>query len=381
MRIGIFTNYFPPSVGGLENSVLSLCDGLKKAGHEVFIFAPKYSSLGKEEKNIFRCRSLRFKYKGYQYAVTVPFLFGMDSVVKNLHLDIIHSQQPFLLGDEALKFSKTLSIPLVFTYHTKYEDYLHYIPFISKLIPKTYIVNKAIAYLNQCDGVIAPSSFIKKFILSHGARSSISVIPSGINIEKFSKDDDGRKRIREKYRIGNDKVVLITASRIAEEKNVKFLINSFSKIFKNNKNVKFFIVGDGPLKKTLEQISKEFGFEKNIIFTGWISQEKIVTYYQASDIFVFASLTETQGLVVAEAIVSGLPVVAIKASGTEDAVTNGENGFLVEDSIDDFSEKALKIINNVELRKKMAVQAKISSKKFSQELWIKKIISLYESLL
>ncbi len=381
MRIGIFTNYFSPSVGGIENSVISLCDGLKKAGHEFFVFAPGYPGLAKEEKNIFRYRSLCFSYGGYLNAITVPFMSQMDSVVKKLRMDIIHSQQPFLLGNDALRFSKILGKPLVFTYHTKYEDYMHYIPFFSKIVPKSYIINKVIGYVNQCDAVIAPSSFIKKFILKYGIKPPVEVIPTGIDLEKFSKGTGKRNEIRKKYKIGKDATVLVTASRLAKEKNLKFLIKFFAKIFKNNKNLKFFILGDGVLKKELEQISKKLGLDKNIIFTGWIPQEEIAAYYKASDIFIFASLTETQGLATAEAIASGLPVVALSASGVEDVVIDGENGFLVENSIDNFSRKALKIINNAELRKKMAAQAKVSSKNFSQELWIKKIVSLYESLI
>lgn len=381
MRIGIFTNYFSPSVGGLENSVMSLCAGLKKSGHEVFVFAPKYSASTPEEKNVFRCPSIRFKYGGYLYAVTLPFFSSMDALVKDLHLDVIHSQQPFLLGEEALRFSKKFGIPIVFTYHTKYEDNLHYIPIVSRLVPKDWIINKAVAYLNKCDHVISPSTSIKKFVLSRGAKAPISVIPSGINMEKFGKDGENRKKIREKYRIANDEIVLFTACRLAREKNIEFLVNAFSGIVKNNKKVKYLIVGDGPAKKYLEEMVKKLGLEKSIIFVGWVSGEHIAGYYKAGDIFVYASLTETQGLVVAEAVVAGLPVVAVNASGTEDAVVDGETGFLTENLIDDFSEKALAVINNAELRSKMAAQAKTSSEKFSEELWIKNIVGLYESLI
>lgn len=381
MRIGIFTNYFPPSVGGLENAVVSLCNGLKKAGHEVFVFAPRYSASEKDEKNIFRYPSLRFKYGGYQYAVTMSFLTDMGPRIKNLHLDIIHSQQPFLLGDEALKFSKALGMPLVFTYHTKYEDNLHYIPVISKLISKNWIINNAIKYINQCDHMIAPSSYIKNFVLNRGAKTPISVIPSGIDIGRFGKDDNGRKIIRERYGIGSDETALVTICRLAEEKNIKFLIRSFSEIHKKRKDLKFMVVGDGPLRKALEKMSKELGLEKNIIFIGWIPGEKIAPYYRAGDIFVYASLTETQGLVAAEAVAAGLPVVVVRASGTEDAIVDGETGFLTENSMDDFSGKVLRLVDDAELRKKMAVRAKISSAKFSEELWIRNIESLYRSLI
>ena len=381
MKIGMFINYYTPSKGGMETSVINLCKGLKNAGHEPFIFAPKYPNYKDEEKNIFRYKSIRFNYGGYFYVIPVPFFSNFRQVVKNLNLDIIHSHQPYSLGAEALKFSKELNIPLVFTYHIRYEDYSHYVPLIPESVSKKYIRKMAVNYSNKCDAVIAPSTAIKKILKEREVEVPIKVIPSGINIKNFKKDAGKRDEIRNKYKVKNNDILLITASRIVEEKNIKFLFKAFNEIRKKKNNIKFLVVGDGAIKKELEEMSRNLNLEKDIIFTGLVSRDEIVGLYQASDLFVFASLTETQGLVAVEAMAAGLPVVAIKASGIEDMVDDGEDGILTDSSINEFSNSVLKIVNNEDLRKRLSAQAKINSEKFSIEPWIKKMTGLYEELI
>ena len=382
MKIGMFINYYTPSKGGMETSVINLSKGLEKAGHEVFIFAPEYPNYKDEQKNIFRYKSIRFNYGGYFYVIPVPFFSReIKDTVKNLKLDIIHSHQPYSLGSEALKFSKKLNIPIVFTYHIKYEDYSHYVPFIPENISKKYIRKITTKYSNQCDNIIAPSTAIKKLLIKHEIKVPISIIPSGINIDKFEKDTGRRDEIRKKYQVKPDDTMLITACRLTKEKNLGFLVKSFVKIRQERNNVKFLIVGDGAVKKDLEKMAEELGVKGNIIFAGLVDRSEIVGLYQASDIFVFASKTETQGLVAVEAMAAGNPVVAIKASGIEDIIRNSEDGFLTFESEDEFSESVLKIVDDKNLREKMSARAKINSKRFSIEPWAEKVVELYESLM
>ncbi|MCK5085125.1 glycosyltransferase family 4 protein [Candidatus Parcubacteria bacterium] len=380
MKIGMFINYYTPSKGGMETSVINLSKGLEKAGHEVFIFAPEYPNYKDKERNIFRYKSIRFNYGGYFYVIPVPFGSKMKEIVKELKLDILHSHQPYSLGSEAMKFSKELDIPLVFTYHIKYEDYSHYIPLVPNSISKKYIRKVTVGYSNKCDAVISPSTAIKKLLEDHGIKAPVKIIPSGINIDNFANDTGKKKKIREKYQIKQDEIVLITACRLTKEKNLEFLVNSFAKIAQKEKNVKFMIVGDGAVKKDLEKIAEEFGIKDRIIFTGLVDRTSIVSLYQASDIFVFASLTETQGLVAVEAMAAGNPVVAVRASGIEDIVKDGEDGSLTSVSEEEFSKSVLKIIRDNDLRLKMSANAKTNSRKFEIAPWVDKVVELYKSL-
>ncbi len=381
MKIGMFINYYTPSKGGMETSVINLSKGLEKAGHKVFIFAPEYPNYKDENKNIFRYKSFRFNYGGYFYVIPLPFLSRAEEFIEKLNLDIIHSHQPYSLGSEALKFSKKLNIPLVFTYHIKYEDYAHYVPLIPKSISKKYIRKITTNYSNRCDNIIAPSTAIKKMLVDREIKSPINIIPSGINIDNFKKDVGQKDEIRKKYNIKSDDILLITACRLTEEKNLEFLVRSFAKIKQRYNDVKFMIVGDGAVRKDLEKKAEELGIKNSIVMTGLVDRTEIVGLYQASDIFVFASKTETQGLVAVEAMAAGNPVVAIKASGIEDMVRNNEDGFLTSESEEEFSESVLKIINDKNLREQMSAQAKINSERFSISPWIEKIIELYNGLI
>ena len=381
MKIGFFTNYFIPSIGGIETSVANLCKGLKRAGHETFVFSPQYPNWKDKEENIFRYKSVHFNYGGYLYVIPIPFFSKMHLMIKRLNLDIIHSHQPYSLGDEALYFSKKLNIPLVFTHHINYVEYFHYIPFIPKSISQKYIIRKTSTYSNKCDVVIVPSISIKELLLDHEVKAPIEIIPSGINIKKFSKCKGKKDDIREKYGINPEDVVIITASRITKEKNIPFLIKSFLLIKKSCENSKFIIVGDGAAKKNLKKLTHKLDVYKDVFFTGLIKKEEIISLFQASDVFIFSSLTETQGIVVIEAMTSGLPVVAIKSNGIEDIIQNGENGILTENSVDEFSKSVIGIINDKDIRDKLSNQAQVYSKKFSIELWVEKTIKLYKNLI
>ncbi|MCK5475632.1 MAG: glycosyltransferase [Candidatus Pacebacteria bacterium] len=381
MRIGMFINYYTPSKGGMETSVINLSKGLEEKGHEVFIFAPKYPNYKDKEKNIFRYKSIRFNYGGYFYVIPVPFGSEMKETVKELKLDVLHSHQPYSLGSEAMKFSKELDIPLVFTYHIKYEDYSHYIPLIPDSISKKYIRKVTVGYSNKCDVVISPSTAIKKLLEDHGIKTLIKIIPSGINIDNFANDTGKREEIREKYQIKQDEIVLITACRLTKEKNLKFLVNSFARIAQKENNVKFMIVGDGAVKKGLEKMAEEFGIKDRVIFTGLVDRTSIVDLYQASDIFIFASKTETQGLVAVEAMAAGNPVVAVRASGIEDIVKDKEDGFLTSESGKEFARNVLKIVRDDDLRSKMSANAKANSRKFEISPWTKRVVELYGNLL
>lgn len=380
MRVGMFINYYTPSKGGMETSVINLSNGLKDAGHEVFIFAPNYPGWVETEKNVFRYKSFSFTYDDYLYVIPVPPLSKMEDVVRSLHLDVIHSHQPFSLGWEATKFAKKLEIPIVLTYHIKYEEYSHYVFLIPKKISQKiirWIVNRN---CKKCDAIIAPSNAIKKLLFDEGIKKSVHIIPSGINIDQFAKDTGKRQDIRSKYDVKDNEVLLITASRVVPEKNIDFLVRSFAAIRKARKDAKLMIVGEGSFRDELDALVKELKLEDCVIFTGLLDKEGMIAHYQASDIFVFASLTETQGLVAVEAMAAGLPVVAVKASGIEDMIKSGQDGILTDNTEENFAANAIKLIEDGELRRRMSASARLNADEFSIAPWVNKAVSLYKDL-
>ncbi len=373
MRIGIFTNNYLPIISGVTESIESFRKELETRGHEIFIFVPNFPGYKDENPNVFRYPSINYKYKT-PFPIAITFGGGVLKKVKELKLDIIHSQHPFNVGQSALKIAKKLNLPIIFTNHCRYDIYTHFIPLIPQNLLKWYVKTTAVNYANQCDTVISPTQSIKEMLIEWGMRTRIEIIPTGTDIEKFKNANSGN--IREELKIGKDKILLMTISRLAEEKNVDFLIRSFAGM-KNN-NLHFMIVGGGHYKESLEKLAKELKVWNKITFTGAIPHSDIPKYFKASDIFVYASLSETQGIMITEAMASGLPVVAVKAPGAMDLIDSGVDGILSPEIEEAFITRVETLINNLKKRKQIAEQAVKSAENVSVKNCVDKLEAVYK---
>lgn len=376
MNIGFFTNTYLPAINGVTIAIEDYRKQLEKQGHHVFIFAAEHLGWKDENPNVFRFKSIDFNYKE-SYPLPIVYSPRIGKVVKKLNLDIIHAHQFFLSGQIAWYHAKKLNLPLVFTYHTRYDLYTHYTP-LPKELAKSLVQSLSTFYANSCDAVIAPTESIKDLLLGYKVKKPIFVISSGVDINKFQNIND-KEKIRKKYNIDQGKILLLTVSRLGQEKNISFLLKAFQKINETRKDICFMVVGDGPEKENLVKESKELGLTEKIIFTGRIANRKISLYYTASDIFLFSSLSETQGVIFVEAMASGIPTVAIKANGVKDIITDEETGFLTSGNVDDFSQAVLKLIDNKNLRKKMSRKAKEEAQNFSIERSTEKLLSFYQT--
>ena len=375
MRIGFFTNTYLPATGGIITVLENYEKEMEKRGHDVFIFAAGHRDYQDKDPRVFRFRSIDLHYK-VSYPLPIISSRRISKIIKELKLDIIHSQHFFICGQIAWYYAQKFNIPLVFTQHTRYDFYTHYVPYLPKEISIPLAEILCVFYADTSDVVIAPTQDIKESLLKYKVKKPIFVIPSGIYLEKFSEMNN--QAIRRKYNISENKLLLLTVSRLNPEKNISFLLKSFRKIILKYPNTYFMIVGDGPSRKELELQATKLGIRKKIIFTGNIHQDKIPFYYNTADIFLFSSFTETQGIVIAEAMAASLPVVAIEANGVKDVIINKENGFLTSDNIDDFSQTVIKLIDNPDLRKNISKKARKTAKKFSIEHTTQKILNLYE---
>jgi len=378
MRIGIFTNIYLPVISGVVTIIENYRKELERQGNEVFIFAAENPGYKDENPRVFRFKSIDLNYK-ISYPLPIIFSSRISRIIKKINLDIAHTQHFFVCGQIAWYYAKKFNIPLVFTQHTRYEYYTQYIPYLPKEIGKPLALSLRAFYANSCDAVIAPTEDIKNSLLKYKVKTPIVVLPSGIDLNKFSKANG--QAIRRKYNIEEDKIVLLTVSRLAPEKNISFLLKSFKKINLKNPDVYFIIVGDGPSKKELEAESKKLGLKDKLIFTGEVDWQEIPPFYRAANLFLFSSFSEVQPTVITEAMAAGLPIVAIKASGIKDAVIDGENGILTPNGIEEFSKKVLKLIDNNELRKKISEKAEKMAKNFSAENAAKKLFNLYQKLI
>ncbi len=379
MFVAFFTNNYKPFIGGVPIAVENLAKTLRRRGHRVLIFAPDYDGLEDDEPDVFRVMSIK-NFNDTPFSLPLPLTlrpaYDLDALSE---VDIVHVHHPFLLGMSGLQLARTYDVPVVFTYHTQYEKYIHYLPFPEKWTAEV-AVRLATRFSNSCDAVIAPSSDIQRILTERGVQVPIHVIPTGVDLQKF-RGGNGLF-LRKKLNIDSSAPILLTVSRIAKEKNVGFLIEVFTKIAEVEPRAHIVLVGEGDARAELESQAHKLPCRERVHFLGALSGKDLVSAYKSADVFVFASTTETQGMVVLEAMACGLPVVAVAGPGIRDFVTNGLNGYLVEDGrSDDFAKQVLSILSDPECRRQFSDEAKRTARRWSLAETTKKVERLYRGLI
>ena len=339
MKIAMMTNNYKPFIAGVPVSIERLSEGLRANGHEVVVFAPDYKEQI-EEEDVVRYRAL---IKGIANGFSVPDSFDskIEKKFKEGNFDVIHVHHPLMIGWTALYLSKKYDVPLVFTYHTRYEQYLHYIKasFLQNFVP-TYVNY----FARRCDIIFAPTPSMQDYLEGIGAQTRLAVLPTGLGKESFETDDAEVLKLRKKL-LGDRKYFFCCVARLAKEKNIEFLLRAMAR----RKNIhaadfRLAIVGEGPYHDELCKLTKELDIEEEIVFVGKVENSEVKNYCRAADLFLFASLSETQGIVLLEAMAAGTPVLAVKASGVQDVVVNGKNGYMTYMSEIEYSNKLEEIL-------------------------------------
>lgn len=322
MRIGIFTDSYFPQVSGVATSIQTLKEELEAHGHEVVIFTTTDPKADKYEPGIVRFASIPFfSFKDRRVAFR-----GMLTALKKskeLHLDLVHTHTEFSLGLTGKYVARQLGIPCVHTYHTMYEDYLHYVA-KGKVLRPSHVKLVSKYFCNQTAGVIAPSEKAKNKLLFYGVKQDIRVIPTGVNLEKLR--SSSTRNIREELAIQEDELVLLSLSRLAHEKNIEAILKAFPTVLGEYPTAKLIVVGDGPIRSELEQLSLALNIAPSVRFTGEVHVDEVNAYYQASDLYVNASTSESQGLTYIEAIAAGTNIVAKSSPYTDMLIYSGKLG-------------------------------------------------------
>ncbi len=383
MRIGIFTDTYPPYINGVSTSIKMLENALRKKGHKVFIVTVNPEEMSYQFEDNGRIIRIPGIPTGiYDYRLTTFYPIRAVNKIKEWNLDIIHTHTEFGIGTFARVIGKQFDIPVVHTYHTMYEDYVHY-------ITKGYFDHtskKIVEYLTKfyCDKTIEELIVPTKktydlFKEKYKYDRNVHIIPTGIEIERFYKEklnNDKINKLREELKIKEDDIVVIFVGRIASEKSVDFLINNHSEILKRNSNTKLLIVGDGPDLENYKNLAKKNKIEDSVIFVGKVPWDKIPLYYGLAHIFVTASHTETQGLTVIEAMAATLPVVALNDESFRNVVIDDLNGYLFNNK-KEYLNKMFKLLNDKELREKMGLQARINSETYSSKYFAERVLDVY----
>jgi len=382
MRIAFFTNCYKPLVNGVVTSISSLKEAYERKGHEVYVFAPRVEDYIDQEKNVFRYRSINITSK-VKYPLPIPLSFKVKKVINEFNPDIVHIHHPFLLSSAAIMYGKKLGIPKILTIHTQYEQYAYYVSPVPERVTQEAIkmIISNLAYKIDC--VTTPSDSMKKIIENYGIKNRIEVIPNAIHLISFKEDDElKRTEIKKKYNLKEDSKIILFVGRIASEKSIDKVIKALAIIKKRNSSKeKLLIVGNGPAMDELKQLTRSLKVEEDVIFTGTVSYEEIQHYYKMAYVFTIASTTETFGIVTIEALASGVPVVAVKAPGAADILTDGLDGLLVDDDVEKIANALEKIIKEPELREKLSLGALKTSEKYSINKISEKMLNLYREVI
>ena len=340
LNIVMFTNTYTPHVGGVARSVEAFARQYRKLGHRVLIVAPEFSRMPKDETDVLRIPALQ-QFNGSDFSVVLPVSGLLSDRLDQFQPHIIHSHHPFLLGMTALRIARFRNLPLVFTHHTLYEQYTHYVPGDSPAMQK-FAIELATNYCNLADRVFAPSQSIAKLLQQRGVTTATSVVPTGVDVAYFA-SGNGR-RLRKALNISDKTFVVGHLGRLAEEKNLPFLATSVAEFISryqagtdgaygrhdhHRPKCCFLLVGTGPAEETVAGIFQRLGLDAQLVRVGNLKLDQVADAYHAMDVFAFASKSETQGMVISEAMASGVPVVALDASGVRELVVDQHNGRLL----------------------------------------------------
>lgn len=373
MRVAIFTDSALPILNGVSVSVDTLIQGLRERGCSVHLFATGFPGHRDADPNTHRSLAVLTPWtKGYPLAVP-PFLHLLHRFRQH-EFDLIHTHTPFTMGMVGLRWAQSHALPIVSTYHTLYDRYAHYVPFVPRRYVRFKIAKHTNFYYNRVDRVIVPSDAAAKWLRRHAVGTPCKVIPT--TVRPPTRID--RQQVRTAMRLGPGTKMLLYVGRIAKEKNLDMLLYAAQSVFRQDSSSVLWLVGDGPYRDACAKISRDSGIGDRVRFIGFVPREQVDQYYAAADLFVFPSVTETQGLVVEEAMSYGLPSVVASGGGASAAVMPGVNGLIVRNDPAEFAAAVISLLQDDARRKRMGSNAAEMNRQARDKGMISAVLSVYE---
>jgi glycosyltransferase involved in cell wall biosynthesis len=372
MRVGFFTDTYTPQTNGVVTSIRLFKKALEARGHDVRVFAPA-PAMADDDPSTIRFRSMPLIFQR-EMRLASPISFEAMRAVEVADLDIVHAHDPFSIGLFGLRVARRRRIPYVHTYHTLYPEYVHYVwdtTLSTKLAERL-----SREYCDLCDAIIAPSTKIQRYLRRWGTTSPIDVIATGIDTARFKTAPEADvAALRTRFGFGADQRVLLSVGRLGREKSVDTLLRALS--CSRHSDAAMLVVGDGPDRRELERIVRELRLGERVRFAGYLDGSDLVAAYHLADAFVFASTTETQGLVVGEALAAGLPVIAVQDPAVADFVVEGETGFLVPAHHEPLARAIDTVLDNDDLRAAMGEASADRAGHFSIEVQAERLEACY----
>lgn len=363
MRIGQFTESYRPVINGVAVAVDLLSEEQLRR-HSVEIFAPRFPGYQDSPDPPSVCRIASYFWpRNPDYPLAFPISPSNFLKFRSSGFEVVHTHSPFALGQLGLRWARRLGIPVVTTYHTLYVEYSHYASVLPQAPVRAVLRRLSRDYCNACDRVAVPTAPIREVLLEYGVRVPISVIPTGLRLRPKPEPDPEfpRKRLG----IPADALVVLYGGRLAREKNLELLFEGFGRVAQEVPNAWLLIAGSGPSEREALRLAEKTGAADRIAFAGFVPPEKMPAVFAAADVFAFASLTDTQGLVLTEAKAAGVPAVSVNAYGPSAVVTDGVDGILTPNDASAFAAALRRLLEDHELRGRMSAAAEREAQRFS----------------
>lgn len=381
MRILMISDVHFPRVNGVSTSIQTFQQELGNIGHDVHLVAPAYHDDHPSTDEITRIESRQVLLDPEDRLMKSKKIHALTDQFRNRNFDLVHIQTPFLAHYAGIKLARELGIPCVETYHTFFEEYLyHYVPLLPKFFTKGITRRFSRSQCNAVNAVIVPSTAMRNVLQKYGCESPIHISPTGIQLEKFGAGNGAR--FRQNHGIAQDRPLLVHIGRVAHEKNIGFLLEVTARLKTTCPDILFLICGEGPAQKPLQQQAQRMGLENNVMFVGYLNREtELLDCYCAADVFVFASRTETQGLVLLEAMALGVPVVSTAVMGTIDIVKPQQGALEAEEDAVDFAAKVSLLLNDKPRRLQMGEEGRAFAQTWGAPATAKRLATIYQSML
>ncbi len=371
--------YFP-RVNGVSTSIQTFRRDLAAQNCETWLIAPSYPGAWQDDASILRQPS--------RYVVFDPEDRMMHAraarragLALGGRIDAVHVHTPFIAHWVGKKIARTLRVPVIDTYHTFFEEYLHhYVPLLPRSIARAFARAASLRQCNAVDAVVAPSQQLADVLIGYGVKRPVHVIPTGLNLEQFTGGD--RAAFRTRHGIAGDRPVMLLVGRVAHEKNIGFLLRVLAAVRPSVPNGLFVIAGEGPAREALKRQVADAGLTDNVLFVGYLDREtELRDCYRAADVFVFASRTETQGLVLLESLALGVPVVSTAVLGTKEVLRGAAGAIVVPEDVDEFAAAVTRVLTQPHLRATLAAAGRdfVGARWSSREM-ARRLLSLYSDV-
>ena len=381
MKILFISDVYFPRVNGVSTSIETFRRNLQLLGHTVDLIAPDYGKPTANENGIVRVPARAVPLDPEDRLMGYGWVMQQLERLRGEHYDLIHVQTPFVAHYLGVKLSHLLDIPCIETYHTFFEEYLyHYIPFLPKSFTRWLAKRFSRHQGNSLDGMVIPSRPMQRVLQAYGIATTMEVIATGIEPASFVPGD--RVAFREKYGIAQERPMLLFVGRVAHEKNIDFLIKVVNEVRGQVADVLFVIAGEGPARAHLEQEVKRLGLDQHVRFIGYLDRHtELNNCYRAADIFIFSSRTETQGLVLLEAMAQGVPLVSTAELGTRDVLQDGAGVWIAQEELSDFSSNVVKMLGHAQARSELGELGRAYANEWSAAKQAKKMLAFYDTVI